>query len=65
MTQKSPIEYVMHYRCKKVADYLLTSDLNMSEIAEVTGFSGSSYMSETFKKFYSLSPREYKKKIRA
>jgi AraC-like DNA-binding protein len=33
----------------------------MSEIAEQTGFSSASYMAETFKRFYMLSPREYKK----
>ena len=35
---------------------------NMSEIAEITGFSSASYMAETFKKFYKMSPRDFKKK---
>ena len=51
----------MHYRTRKVADLLQSGDLSMSEIAEQTGFSNASYMAETFKKFYMLSPREYKK----
>ncbi len=60
-TQMTPIEYIMHYRTRKVADLLQSGNLSMSEIAEQTGFSNASYMSETFKKFYLLSPREYKK----
>ncbi len=62
-TQMSPIEYIMHFRARKVADLLQSEDLSMSQIAERTGFSGASYMAETFKKFYKFSPREYKKSI--
>ena len=61
LTEKSPIEYLMHYRSRKVADLLQTSDMSMAEIADVTGFTGASYMAETFKKYYNQSPREYKK----
>ena len=63
-TEKSPIEYLMHYRCRKVADLLQAGDLCMTEIAEVTGFSGASYMAETFKKFYKMSPRDFKKSLK-
>ena len=57
----TPIEYIMHFRTRKVADLLQSGDMPMSEIAEMTGFSNASYMAETFKKFYKFSPREYKK----
>jgi len=33
----------------------------MTEIASQTGFGGVSYMSETFRKFFEKSPREYRK----
>ena len=33
----------------------------LKQIADMTGFNGVSYMSETFKKFFGQSPREYKK----
>ncbi len=62
-TQMTPIEYIMHFRTRKVADLLQSQDLSMSEIAEQTGFSNASYMAETFKKFYKFSPREYKKSL--
>ena len=51
----------MHLRCRKVAELLRASDMSMSEIAAQTGFGGVSYMSETFKKFFEKSPREYRK----
>ena len=61
LTEKSPIEYLLHYRSRKVADLLQASKMSMSEIAEITGFSGASYMAEVFKKFYKMSPRDFKK----
>ena len=61
LTEKSPVEYLMHYRSRKVADLLQAGNMSMSEIAEVTGFSGASYMAETFKKFYKMSPRDFRK----
>ncbi|MCR4653418.1 MAG: helix-turn-helix transcriptional regulator [Eubacterium sp.] len=64
-TQMTPIEYIMHFRTRKVADLLQSGDLSMSEIAEQTGFSSASYMTETFKKFYRFSPREYKKNLKS
>ena len=60
-TEKSPVEYLLHYRSRKVADLLQASKMSMSEIAEITGFSGASYMAEVFKKFYKTSPRDFRK----
>lgn len=62
-TNMTPIEYIMHFRTRKVADLLQSGTFSMSEIAEQTGFSSASYMTETFKKFYKFSPRDYKKNI--
>ena len=61
LTEKSPIEYLMHYRSRKVADLLQSSDMTMTEIAELTGCSGASYMAEIFKKYFKQSPREFRK----
>lgn len=61
-TDQTPIENLTRFRVGKVADLLRKSDLSMSEIAIKTGFSGASYMSETFRKYYGESPREFKKK---
>lgn len=58
---ESPINYLMHLRCRKVAELLRASRMSMSEIAAQTGFGGVSYMSETFRKFFDRAPREYRK----
>lgn len=58
---QTPMENLLRFRLEKVADYLMTSDMSMSDIAYETGFSGASYMAENFKKIYGMSPREYKK----
>ena len=58
---ESPITYLMRFRARKVAEYLRGKQLPLSEIAALTGFNGVSYMSETFKRFFGVSPREYKK----
>ena len=64
LTGMAPIEYLMHYRSRKVAELLTSSSLPMGEIARVTGFSGASYMSEVFKRYHNISPREYRKQMR-
>ena len=58
---ESPINYLMHLRSRKVADLLRAGKIPMTEIAALTGFGGVSYMSETFRKFFEKSPREYRK----
>ncbi|MBR3057969.1 MAG: AraC family transcriptional regulator [Clostridiales bacterium] len=58
---ESPINYLLHFRARKVAEYLRSSNLNMTEIATLCGFSGTSYMSEIFKKIFNISPRDYRK----
>ena len=58
---ESPINYLMHLRARKVAELLRSGNMTMTEIAALTGFGGVSYMSETFRKFFGKSPREYRK----
>ncbi|MBR1798176.1 MAG: AraC family transcriptional regulator [Clostridiales bacterium] len=58
---ESPVNYVLHFRVRKVAEYLRNSSYSLSQIADLTGFNGVSYMSETFKKNFGQSPRDYRK----
>ena len=58
---ESPINYLMHLRSRKVAEHLRSGSYTLKQIADMTGFNGVSYMSETFKKFFDQSPRDYKK----
>ena len=59
-TDQTPIENLTRFRVSKVAEYLNSSNLPMSEIAEKTGFASASYMAESFKKYYGESPRSFK-----
>lgn len=58
-TGNTPMESLNRYRIERVAYYVTNTNLSMSEIAERTGFSGASYMTETFKKIYGVAPRVY------
>jgi UDP-N-acetylglucosamine--N-acetylmuramyl-(pentapeptide) pyrophosphoryl-undecaprenol N-acetylglucosamine transferase len=46
---------------EKTAEYLAHSDMTMAEMADRTGFAGASYMAEIFKRYYKMSPREYRR----
>lgn len=59
----TPVESLIRFRLKKVCEYLSSSEMSMSEIAFQTGFSSASYMTEMFKRYYKMPPREYKSKI--
>lgn len=58
---RSPVENLMRFRAEKVAELLTDTHLSMSEIAARTGFSGASYMTEIFKRYYKKTPREFRK----
>ncbi len=58
----SPMQYVMKYRVMRGAEKLL-ADLgaSISEIATCCGFDSPSNFTKIFKRFYSCTPREYRK----
>lgn len=53
-------EYVNKLRIEKAMELLRQSELNMTEIAERTGFSTSRYFSTAFKKYTGATPTQYK-----
>lgn len=57
---KTPNEYLTELRLRKAMELLRTTDLTILEISYAVGFSGASYFSETFRKFYSCTPSEYR-----
>lgn len=57
---KTFVQYVSEVRMKQACHLLDTTDLGLSDIAELTGFSNASYFSSRFKKCYSISPSEYR-----
>ena len=56
----SPINYLLELRIKKVTEYLRTTSYSLTEIAELCGFNGASYMAEMFKKLVGKSPLNYR-----
>ena len=56
----SPINYLLELRIKKVTEYLRTTSYSLTDIAELCGFNGASYMAEMFKKLVGKSPLNYR-----
>lgn len=57
---KTPMEYVTEFRFRKSLELLSNTDMTILEISYEVGFSGASYFSETFRKFYGCTPTEYR-----
>lgn len=55
-------DYVTRLRMNKAGELLRNSDLKLTDIAMLVGISSSSYFSTSFKKFYGMSPKEYREK---
>ncbi len=53
---QTPNNYLINYRLQISAELLKNTDMPITEIALICGFSGSSYFSETFKKQYGTTP---------
>lgn len=60
----SPINYMISRRLEESKYLLAETDLSMSQIAQLLGFSSLSYFSQLFRKTQSISPREYRLHIR-
>ncbi|MNN66511.1 Bifunctional transcriptional activator/DNA repair enzyme AdaA [compost metagenome] len=55
------VDVIMEVRMKEVCRLLVESDLSVSDIAEVTGFTSSSYLHRMFKRNFSLTPIEFRR----
>ena len=61
-TGRTPFEYLQHLRVRRSLRLLEDRSLSVTEIAERTGFAGSSYYAEIFRRYMNMSPLEYRKK---
>lgn len=52
--------YIARVRMDKATHLLLTTDMDVLDVARATGFSSLSYFSSAFKEMLGLSPREYR-----
>lgn len=62
--QKTPIDYLMHYKVNKAADLLIHTELPIIDIAFETGFESANYFTIAFKNKTKVTPREFRKKYR-
>ena len=60
LTGENPGDFFRRYKLNKAAELLLDGKLNVSEVADRTGFSSLSYFSSCFKKHFGVPPSEYK-----
>jgi AraC-like DNA-binding protein len=60
ITGESPNQYHLNLRLNRAKDLLMTTILNINEIADQTGFDSVFYFSRLFKKKHGVSPRHYR-----
>lgn len=60
---KTFTEYLNYIRITEAEKLLLTTDMNITEVALRTGFSDSSYFIKQFRHFRSMSPKQYQKRV--
>lgn len=59
LTGETINEFIRRVRLKRARQYLLQSDLRVSEIMYKVGFSSHSYFTKCFREYYGVSPTEY------
>ena len=57
---ESSEDFLAHYRMARAADFLTTSDRQISDIAVMVGYPNALHFSRAFKQIYGMSPREYR-----
>lgn len=60
----SPINYMISRRIEESKYLIAETDLSMSQIAQLMGFSSLSYFSQAFRNTQGISPREYRQSLR-
>ena len=64
MLDQSPSLFIRNIRLQRAAQLLAEGELSITEIAERTGFSSSSYLSKCFQEMYGCRPSEYAEKMK-
>ncbi len=63
MTGRSPIDYLNCYRIDRASEMLLSSEKPIIDIAAECGFYDLSYFVKVFKKYKSIPPGQYRKRV--
>ena len=58
----SPVTYLVNYRLQEAAKLLASTEKKVTVISIDTGFDSVDYFCKAFKKYYKLTPTEYRKK---
>jgi signal transduction histidine kinase/ligand-binding sensor domain-containing protein/CheY-like chemotaxis protein/AraC-like DNA-binding protein len=64
MSGQTPIEFIRSIKLEKAAVLLENSDLSISQISYMTGFTAPNYFAKSFKAKFNMLPTEYKIKKR-
>jgi signal transduction histidine kinase/DNA-binding response OmpR family regulator len=64
LTDKSPSLFVRSIRLQQARSLLISSDLNISQVAYEVGFNDPAFFSRTFQEEYGTSPSEFRKEKR-
>jgi len=62
---KTPIQYLHDYRLKTAQNLLQSSNLSIGEIADRVGYSDPSHFNKLFRRYFSVTPKEYRITVRA
>ena len=57
-------DYLLMVRMKKAEKLMKDTDLKLTDIAQLVGYTNSSYFSTAFKKFFHVSPSVYREQHR-
>lgn len=55
--------YIQKKRLEKIKELLITTDMNMGEVAYEVGINSKSYLSKIFKEHFGISPTEFKQAV--
>lgn len=62
---QSFVDYLTSIRMRKAADWLRETDIKIQDIANRVGFEEASYFSNVFRKYYGMTPKQYREQIQA
>lgn len=63
-TSSPPMEYVRKIRLDQGRDLLKNTNLSIVEIAQQVGYTDADYFSRLFKRYYQLTPSEFRRSVR-
>ncbi len=58
----TPVHYLLRYRLQESAKLLVTTEKKIAVISEYSGFDNVEYFCKMFKKYYKMTPTEYRRK---